>query len=487
MRSPFLRAVRAEWTKLRSVRSTGLALLATIALTVLIGLLTAQGGHTSYGGPPVTDSFTFVHRPLAGDGTVTARVTAQSDSGPWAKAGLMLRSGTGAVSPEVALMLTPGHGVRMQADGTKELTGPGGAAAPYWLRLARSGHRVTGAVSADGRTWRTVGTVNDTGLPAVAEAGAFVASPDLATSHWAGPGKVVGSARATTGRAVFDGLTTGTAAAEAASAAPQSAGAAWRLTDVVQHDVPAGPAAGRPRAPGTLRAAGATLTVTGSGDIGSLGVGGIGTDGMEDTVASTLDGVGIALFAVVALGVLAVTSEYRTRTIRTTFTASPHRGRVLAAKAVVLAAAVFTAGLVACAVSFLVASPVQRRNGFGPPLFPVRSLTDPPVLRAVVGTAAFLALVALLGLGVGVLVRRTAGAVILLFTLLVVIPLVASITSVGADLWVGRLTPIAGAAIRQTRPMFQDATGPWQGFAVLACYTALTLGAAFAVQRRRDA
>jgi ABC-type transport system involved in multi-copper enzyme maturation permease subunit len=148
---------------------------------------------------------------------------------------------------------------------------------------------------------------------------------------------------------------------------------------------------------------------------------------------------------------------------------------------------VFTAGLVACAVSFLVASPVQRRNGFGPPLFPVRSLTDPPVLRAVVGTAAFLALVALLGLGVGVLVRRTAGAVILLFTLLVVIPLVASITSVGADLWVGRLTPIAGAAIRQTRPMFQDATGPWQGFAVLACYTALTLGAAFAVQRRRDA
>lgn len=117
----------------------------------------------------------------------------------------------------------------------------------------------------------------------------------------------------------------------------------------------------------------------------------------------------------------------------------------------------------------------------------MRSLTDPLVLRAVVGTAGFLALVALLGLGVGVLVRRTAGAVILLFTLLVVIPLVASITSVGADLWVGRLTPIAGAAIRQTQPMFQDATGLWQGFAVLAGYTALTLGAAFLVQRRRDA
>ncbi|MBY8879032.1 ABC transporter permease subunit [Streptomyces sp. PLK6-54] len=470
-----LRAVRAEWAKLRSVRSTAAALLATVALVVLIGVLTAEGGHTSYGGPARLDAFAFVHRPATGDVSVTAEVTAQADSAPWAKAGLMLKSGTGGGSPSVSLMLTPDHGVRLQARGTTELTGSGRATAPYWLRLTRSGHRVTGWESADGRTWRAVGTVADTGLPATAEAGMFVASPPVGTSHWAGPGKVVGRTHATTGRAVFDHVTAGA-----------SGGGAWRLTDVTQPPGPPGP---QPEAavPGGLRQDGGVFTVTGGGDLGSPGVGGIGQDGQDDTVASTLGGVQIGLFAVVALGVLAMTSEYRTRTIRTTFTVSPHRGRVLAAKALVVAGGVFAAGLAACTVSFLVARPIQRRNGYGPPIFPQHSLTDPPVLRAVIGTAAFLALVALLSLAVGVIVRRTAAAVILLFTVLVVIPLVAQVTSVGAGLWVGRATPIAGAAIRQTQPLFEDATGPWQGFAVMAAYTAAALGAAFWLQRRRDA
>ena len=475
-----LHAVRAEWAKLRSVRSTGAALLATVALVVLIGVLTAEGGHTSYGGPARLDAFAFVHRPATGDVTVTAEVTAQADSAPWAKAGLMLKSGTTGGSPSVALMLTPDHGVRLQARGTTEITGSGGAAAPRWLRLTRSGHRVTGWESADGHTWHEVGGVPDTGLPATAEAGMFVASPPVATSHWAGPGKVVGAAHATTGRAVFDHVTAGTGA----TGAPAAGG--WQLTDVVQPPGPPGPELPAAAA-GTVHRAGGAFTVTGSGDLGSPGVGGVAQDGQEDTVASTLSGVQIGLFAVVALGVLAMTSEYRTRTIRTTFTVSPHRGRVLAAKAVVVAAGVFAAGLVACTVSFLVARPIQRKNGYGPPIFPQRSLTDPLVLRAVAGTAAFLALVALLSLAVGVIVRRTAAAVILLFTVLVVVPLVAQVTSVGAGLWVGRVTPIAGAAIRQTQPLFENATGPWQGLAVLTAYTAVALGAAFWLQRRRDA
>jgi ABC-type transport system involved in multi-copper enzyme maturation permease subunit len=478
-----LRAVRAEWAKLRSVRSTAAALLATVALVVLIGVLTAEGGHTSYGGPARLDSFAFVHRPATGDVTVSAELTAQADSAPWAKAGLMLKSGTAGGSPSVSLMLTPGHGVRMQARGTTEITGSGGATAPYWLRLTRSGHYVTGWESADGHTWRTVGTVIDTGLPATAEAGMFVASPAVATSHWAGPGKVVGTARPSTGRAVFGHVTAGPAAD--VGEAGQPGDDAWQLTDVAQPPGPPGtqvPAA----APGTVHRSGGAFTVTGSGDLGSPGVGGVGQDGQEDTVASTLSGVQIGLFAVVALGVLAMTSEYRTRTVRTTFTVSPHRGRVLAAKAFVVAAGVFTAGLVACVVSFLVSRPIQRRNGYGPPIFPQRSLTDPVVLRAVIGTAAFLALVALLSLAVGVIVRRTAAAVILLFTVLVVIPLVAQVTSVGAALWVGRATPVAGAAIRQTEPLFENAIGPWQGFAVMAAYTAVALGAAFWLQRRRD-
>lgn len=473
-----IRAVRAEWTKLRTVRSTGVALFATVALTVLIGLLSAQGSHTSYGGPKTLDAFTFLHRAVTGDASVTARVRAQDDSSPWAKAGVMLKADAVGGSPSVSLMVTPGHGIRMQAGPRTEYTGSAGATAPYWLRLVRTGHRVTGQESADGRTWDTVATVSDGGLPTTLRAGLFVTSPPVTRARRDGPRKTVGTAVPTMGRADFNQV----------SVTPGAPGG-WRLTDVTSPPSGVqGPGAQQPTAgPGTEHAGAGTITLTGSGDLGSPGIGGVGVDDSSDLVADALSGAQIALFAVIALGVLAMTSEYRTRTIRTTFTASPRRGPVLAAKAVVVAVSVFLAGLVADVTAFLVASPVQRRNGFAPPLFPRLSPTDPTVLRALFGGALFLALVALLSLGVGVLVRRTAAAVISLFALLVVVPLVSAVTTVGADTWVNRATPIAGAAIRHTRPLVEYAIGPWAGLAVLAGYTAAVLGAAFWVQCRRDA
>lgn len=478
MTTHLIRAVRAEWTKLRTVRSTGAALLATVVLTVLIGLLSAQGSHTGYGGPATLDAFTFFHRPVTGDASVTALVREQSDSAPWAKAGVMLKADAVGGSPSVSLMLTPEHGIRMQAGPRTEYLGRARATAPYWLRLVRTGHRVTGQESADGRTWDTVATVGDGGLPATVRAGLFVASPPVSRAHREGPRKTVGTAAATTGRADF-----------ARVALTPTVPGGWQLTDVTSPPSGIqGPAAEQISAgPGTEHAAGGTVVLTGSGDLGSPGIGGVGMDTTSDLVADALSGAQIAVFAVIALGVLAMTSEYRTRTIRTTFTVSPRRGPVLAAKAVVLAVSVFLAGLVADVAAFLVASPVQRGNGFAPPLFPRLSPTDPTVLRALVGGALFLSLVALLSLGVGVIVRRTAAAVILLFALLVVVPLVSAVTTVGADTWVNRATPIAGAAIRHTRPLTEYAIGPWAGLAVLAGYTAAALGAAFWLQRGRDA
>ncbi|WP_225846604.1 ABC transporter permease subunit [Streptomyces sp. HPF1205] len=473
-----IRAVRAEWTKLRSVRSTSVALLATVALTVLIGLLSAQGSHTGYGGPKTLDAFTFLHRPAAGDVSVTALVGTQRDSSPWAKAGVMLKADAVGGSPSVSLMVTPGHGVRMQAGPKKEYLGDAKARAPYWLRLVRTGHRVTGQESADGRTWDTVATVGDSGLPATVRAGIFVTSPPVARLHRDGPRRTVGSAVPTTGRADFTRV-----------AVSPGAPGGWRLTDVTSPPSGLqGPGAEVPTTgPGTEHTAGGTLTLTGSGDLGSPGIGGVGVDASSDMVANALTGARTALFAVIALGVLAMTSEYRTRTIRTTFTVSPRRGTVLAAKAVVLAVSVFLAGLVADVTAFLVATPVQRGNGFAPPLFPRRSATDPTVLRALVGGALFLALVALLALGVGAIVRRTAAAVIALFALLVALPLVSAVTTVGADTWVNRATPIAGAAIHHTQPLVEYVIGPWAGLAVLAGYTAAALGTAFWLQRGRDA
>ena len=106
----------------------------------------------------------------------------------------------------------------------------------------------------------------------------------------------------------------------------------------------------------------------------------------------------------VVIGVMFITAEYRRGLIRTTLTASPRRGRVLAAKAIVLAVVTFAAGLVAAAVTIPLGEHLLRQSGN--PIVPASALT---MTRIVVGTAALLAVSAVLGLAVGTLLRRSAG------------------------------------------------------------------------------
>ncbi|WP_306323826.1 MULTISPECIES: hypothetical protein [unclassified Streptomyces] len=471
MKAPMVRALRAEWTKLRSVRSTPLALFALLALSLLLTLASANGSRFDYGGPREYDSSSFVHRPAAGDGTFTTRVAAQKNSAPWAKAGLLLKDGTASGSSYAALMVTPEHGVRMMADGEHERTGSASDGAPRWLRLVRSGDRVTGYESADGRGWHKVAALTVTGLPTTAEAGLFVTSPTRGNERRTGPGQLSMHPVATVGRAVFDHV--------AFPAAGAATGADWRQADIVQ---PAhkGEMPDRTAAPAPFHERDGVFTVTGSGDLGGLGMGGVGQlGGQPDLVKMAVDdGVQIGTIAVIALGVLFITSEYKTGTARTTFTASPRRGRVLAAKALVLGATVFAVGLVASVADFYLALPILRDNGFAPPLFPDPSLTDPATVRAVVGGAAFLALAAVLSLGVGALLRRAVPAVVLMIVTFVVLPIVAQSTSIGFSDFVGRATPAAGLAIQQTRQLLDTVMTPWAGFGVLCLYVAVVYGAA---------
>jgi hypothetical protein len=133
----------------------------------------------------VTDSFYFVHQPLAGNGSITARLTsltgAQRRAGlqPWSKAGIISKAGTRPGSAYAAMMVTVGHGVRMQYDYTADIAGPPGAvsaAAPRWLRLTRSSDTLTGYESSDGTHWSEVGTAHLAGLPATVQAGMFAAA-----------------------------------------------------------------------------------------------------------------------------------------------------------------------------------------------------------------------------------------------------------------------------------------------------------------------
>jgi ABC-type transport system involved in multi-copper enzyme maturation permease subunit len=470
-RDGFGQVLRAEWTKFRSVRSTAWCLILALVLTIGLSILGAAAVGTNVNESPPTDKISFVHRPMSGDGTITAHVRTQRNSQEWARAGVIVKQNTTSGSPYAAMMVTPDHGIRWQPNFQGEIVGSGDGA-PRWLRLNRSGTTLTGYESADGRTWKRVGGVTLNGLPQTAEVGLFVTSPDEPVIERFSGGNSVTQSTPTTGVAVFDNVRI-----ERAVPGPETR---WSHTNVNPAGASAESSTQRP-ATGSFSQAGDTFTVTGSGDVGAA-------HGDDDIVQSSFAGLLIGLMAIVALGVLFATSEYKTGVIRTTFTASPRRGRVLAAKAIVLGSVTFAVGLVAGVGAFLAAQPGLRASGYEPPGYPLLSLSDGPVLRAVIGAAGFLAVLALFSLGVGAILRRTAGAITLIIVLVFVPQIVAPLlTSLTAAQWVQRLTPNAGLAIIQSVKRYDTALTPWAGFGVLCAYAALALGFAFWRLRRRDA
>ncbi|MCK2221150.1 DUF1349 domain-containing protein [Actinomadura sp. ATCC 31491] len=510
-RDGFAQLVHAEWTKLRTVRGWTACLALAGLLVVGLGLLFASGSHASCmeggkevvcpppplgpGGEAVRDRFYFAHRPLRGDGQITVRVTSMTgqirlpDSTPgirnvaagtvpWAKAGLMVKAGVRQGASYAAVMVTAEHGVRMQHDFTEDVAGRPGKvspSAPRWLRLTRAGETITGEESADGRTWTKVGTARLAGLPDEVRIGLFAASPgDVRVSANTIGGFNVASRFAEV-TATMDGLSmrgTGTAGAFARD----DIGVHYEADGVTPHH------------PGGLQQAGGTYKITGVGDVSPL------TEG--PAVENTLVGVMFALIAAIVVGVLFVTAEYRRGLIRTSLLASPRRGRVLAAKAVVLLAATFAVSLAAAGVTVAVGLRVLAGNGVQ--VSPVPVLTG---LRVVAGVAGVLAVTAVLALAFGALLRRSAMAVIAA-VVAVVVPYVLATASVlpeqAAD-WLLRLTPAAGFAVQQSKPEYPqvlDFYAPsngyyplpwWAGFAVSCAWAGLALVLAVRRLNRADA
>jgi regulation of enolase protein 1 (concanavalin A-like superfamily)/ABC-type transport system involved in multi-copper enzyme maturation permease subunit len=490
-RDSFGRLVLAEWTKLRSVPRWAMAMLAAVVLTVLVSVLAASDNSYRGLGPPigpdgrgVTDEFYFVHQPLTGDGGITAKVLSQTgvqgESHEWAKAGVLIKESTKPGSQYAAMIITPGHGVRLQSNFTTDRAGSQAATAPRWLRLTRSGTSVTGYESADGANWTQVGTVQLPSLPRRVEVGLFVASPfAIKVERQFGRGSVGASPTSSTAR-FSDVVVTAAQPGRPAPWSDQAIGGSDRVPESLL---------------GSATQAGGVFTVTGSGDVAPLAA-----EQEVDGVRQSLTGVSVGVMVIVAVAVLFITSEYRQGMIRTTFAASPRRGRVLAAKAIVVGATTFVVGLLASLASVLLALPILRANGLAPPVFQVPSLSDGPVLRAIVGTAAVLALFAVLGLAAGAILRRSPGAIIVVVVPLLIPQLIAGALPLAAARWLMLATPAAGFSIQQTIEQRYDfvssiclpeegcfTTGPWVGFGVLCAYTAVALAAGFWLLRRRDA
>ena len=200
-----------------------------------------------------------------------------------------------------------------------------------------------------------------------------------------------------------------------------------------------------------------------------------------DPVAISLSGVQLAQLAVGVLGVLLITSEYATGLIRTSLAAVPRRLPVLWGKAVLLAAATVAVSLPAAFAAFLAGQSILGRQHLSV------SLSEPGVARAVIGSALYLAVAGLIGLGLGALLRSTAGGIAALFGLLFAVQIVAGFLPGSWSADVGKYLPsAAGLAVTGVRPD-PASLPPWAGFGVFCLYATVLLAAAALRMRRGDA
>jgi ABC-2 type transport system permease protein len=201
-----------------------------------------------------------------------------------------------------------------------------------------------------------------------------------------------------------------------------------------------------------------------------------------DPTAVSLAGVQLAQIAAGVLGVLLITSEYASGLIRASFAVVPRRLPILWGKAALLVIATVAVTLPAALVTFLVGQSILGRQHLAV------SLSQPGVARAVIGGALYLAVAGLLGLGLGALLRSTAGGISALFGLLFAITIVAGFLPGNLSGEVGKFLPAtAGQAVTTVHPDPASSLAPWTGFGVFCLYAAAVLGLAATRMRRGDA
>ncbi|MBV9094120.1 MAG: ABC transporter permease subunit [Streptosporangiaceae bacterium] len=192
-------------------------------------------------------------------------------------------------------------------------------------------------------------------------------------------------------------------------------------------------------------------------------------------------GLGLGQLAICVLGVIVITSEYSSGTIRASLLAVPKRIPMLAAKALVFAAIDLVASAVAVFAVFFISTAILRSHVS-------ITLSQPGVTRAVIGAVVYLTVLGLFALAIGGLIRHTAGAIaIVIATVIVVPPLVGLIPGTIANHVHGYLPTVAGQLVAQTSQQPGDVTSGWQGFGVFCAWTAVLLAACGWLLVRRDA
>ena len=200
-----------------------------------------------------------------------------------------------------------------------------------------------------------------------------------------------------------------------------------------------------------------------------------------DPTLHSVRGLFLAQLAIGVLGVLVVSGEYATGTIRATFGAVPRRLEVLWSKVVVFGASAFVVGLVAALGAFAGGQRILATHHLG------AGIGDPGVARALLGVALYLTGIGLLGLAFGAILRSTAGAIATLVGLVLVLPILGALLPAS---WSSHVSPYlpsaAGQAMLNVRPD-SSMMAPLTGGLLFLGWVALALAVAAVQLRRRDA
>ncbi|MGY1783545.1 ABC transporter permease subunit [Geodermatophilus sp. SYSU D00698] len=193
-------------------------------------------------------------------------------------------------------------------------------------------------------------------------------------------------------------------------------------------------------------------------------------------------GLLFAQVTAVVLGALTVTAEYGTGMIRATLAATPRRGTVLTAKALVLAAVLFVAGVVTAVLGWVGGNAFLSAEGIG------LSLGDDGVLRSLLGSGLYMAGLGLFAMAVGLLVRSTAAAVSVVLALVFLVGNLVMLLPGALGEWLTKLMPgNAGSRIAMPESFNPLLLEPWVGFTVFAAEVAVVLAVAAVAFTRRDA
>jgi ABC-type transport system involved in multi-copper enzyme maturation permease subunit len=509
----FVSALRAEWLKFRTVRGWSVALAMSVVLCVVFTYLVANGNHTGTctgsgactnghafvptgpTGDAVADSYEYRYQQLTGNGNLTGRLasltglisTRPADAAPsitatrpglatWAKAGVLVTTSTREGSSYAAVLATGSHGLRFQYDYTGDHAGVHGVvsgSSPLWLRLTRTGDTIVGYESTDRTLWHEIASTRLSGLPATVDVGLFATSP---VTYQDSLGGVPTQATAT-----FDDI----------SLNGHTVTNRWQSRSIGASDY-------YPKlATNSSQLSRDSVVLTGSGDIApAVNLTALGGNTVPHPM---LFGIVVALIVLIVVATLFITVEYRRGLIRTTFTAIPQRGSVLAAKVLVIGIVTFVIGAIAAAIAIPVGVHVLDTGGNY--VFPTNALA---LIQIIAGTGALLAITAVGVLALGTILRTSAGAVtagIVLFVLpnLVGPGVLGPGGTGGFTTALYQFSPAAAFSIFEVLPRsplvsfpYTLATGyyplsAWAGLAVLAAYTAVVLMLAAYLLRRRDA